>query len=83
MYNMMLENVERVADTDEAKKKLEAKGFKVIGAKGKQPAAAPKTSTDLSQMNKKELLAIATEKGIEGVSALSKDELVEALKDVI
>ena len=38
--------------------------------------------TDLDEMTVEELKAVAKEKGIKGVSALKKEELLELLKDV-
>lgn len=65
----------------------EEQGFKPNGEAGneakEEPAVTAETSADVAKMNKKELLRIATEKGIEGASSLTKDELVAALKDVI
>jgi len=62
-------------------------GFKPCKKSGeaveKDPTATAETVTDVTKMDKRALLKIATKKGIEGASSLTKDELVAVLKDVI
>ncbi len=72
-------NVERIAETEAQIAKLKAEGFKEMGAtaKDEQPKKA------IAEMSVTELKALAREKGLEGCSGLSKEELLAILKDVV
>lgn len=75
-------NVERIAETDAQIERLKKLGFKEIEDTGivKDESGEQKSIQD---MNVTQLKAIAKEKGIDGTSSLTKEELLEVLKDVI
>ncbi len=76
-----LGNVEREVTGAAAIQKFKKMGYKEI-EDAKKPETDVPAGTDLEKMTVEELKALAKEKGITGVSALKKDELIAALKDV-
>lgn len=74
-------NVEREADGIKAEQ-LMKDGFEMVeNVRAQSPEVSVKK--DLSEMTVEELKNLAKEKGISGVSALTKAELQEVLKDVV
>lgn len=74
-------NVERIAEGESQVQKLEAAGFEpleVIDRKAEEEA-----KPELEKMKADELKSLAKEKGIEGASSLTKEELLAVLKDVV
>lgn len=74
------DNVERVAETPGQIEKLKACGYNILN-EGK--VAKDESSVELTGMNMTELKELAKEKGLEGYSSLTKDQLLEVLKDVV
>lgn len=70
------DNVQRIVTDEEAAKKLEKNGYIRVTGASKQEAV-----TSLDSMNLEELRIFAKKQGIEGVSALKKDELLSVLKE--
>ena len=79
---MKRDNVERIAETEAAIQKLKNQGFVPIGGifNKEKPDKADKP---LEDMTVTELKALAKEKGLEGISALNKEDLLAVLKDVV
>lgn len=71
-------NEERIANTEEEKKRLIAKGFEPMETEKKGVAE----KKNLGEMKVDELKAFAKERGITGADALKKEELLEVLKEV-
>lgn len=78
---LKLGNVEREVSGAAAIQKYKKMGYKEIET-GKEPEKAPSQTVELERLNIEQLKALAKEKGIAGASALKKDELLAALKDV-
>ena len=74
-------NVEREADWIKAEQLLKDGFERVETVRAQSPEDSVKK--DLSEMTAEELKNLAKEKGISGVSALTKAELQEVLKDVV
>ncbi len=74
-------NVEREADGIRAEQLLKDGFERVETVRAQSPEVSVKK--DLSEMTAEELKNLAKEKGISGVSALTKAELQEVLKDVV
>lgn len=77
---LIRKNVERVAVTETQIEKLKAQGFQPID--GAPQEAAP-MSLGMNSKTVAELKQLAKEKGIEGYSALTKEELLAVLKGVV
>lgn len=88
MIVLIRENIERVAASEDAAVRLEKEGFVRITEpeKAKEEEVISNEQEDeqeLEVMTVSELRNLAKEKGLSGVSALSKAELLEVLKDVM
>lgn len=78
---LIMNNVERIAESESQIRKLKAAGFKPLDrALDKQKE---ESKPELEKMKADELKAFAKEKGIEGASSLTKEELLAVLKDVV
>ena len=79
---LIRENVERIANTEAMIAKLKADGFREM-----EPFAdGSKVSVfgvNLDTMTVNQLKVLAKEKGLEGYSSLTKEELLTVLKEVI
>lgn len=87
---MIRGNVERIAVTEARVARLESEGYKKLEEKTKTSKAVRTEGTvqssvtvEISGMTIKQLRAMAKENGLAGYEALSKDELLEILKDVM
>lgn len=77
-------NVEKEVTAQRDIEKLKKEGFKeVLSAKheGDKPDTAEKKA--IEDMNLKELKKYAEEKGVAGASSLSKEQLLEVLKEMV
>lgn len=81
-------NVERIAVTEAQAVRLKAEGFRELDDAGQtaveqkiQSTAAKAANTN--GMTVKQLRELAEKKGLAGSSSLSREELLEVLKDVI
>lgn len=81
---LVKDNVEREAETEREITRLKKKGFvelKNDEAPGEQEAPGEsELQIDLDDMKLDDLKALAKEKGLTGVSALNKEQLLEVLK---
>lgn len=78
---LIMNNVERIAESEAQIRKLETAGFKPLEEAAGEGKAGLKP--ELEKMKADELKALAKEKGIEGAASLTKDELIAVLKDVV
>ena len=76
---LIRKNVERVAESEAAIEKLKAEGFKEL----EKQEEKPEMPVNLADMNVTQLKALAKQKGLEGCSGLSKEELLEVLEGVV
>ena len=74
-------NVERVGESPGKAESMIKEGYTVVDVNVLPEKGNPKEGKPIDSMNVTELKALAKKKGLEGYSALSKDELAEVLKE--
>lgn len=74
-------NVERIASTEADITRLKKEGFVEVTLVEKKTDA--QEEKNLEEMKVANLRALAKEKGLEGYGSLSREELLEVLKDVV
>lgn len=75
-------NVERVIEDAGKAESMIKEGYTVVEANNLPEKDNPEEKKPIDSMNMTELKALAKKKGLEGYSALAKDELAEVLKEV-
>ena len=73
-------NVERVTESPQEQQLLIKEGYKPIDDEGKETEAPPQAE-ELAESTVKQLRQKAKERGIVGVEALSKAELLEIMEE--
>lgn len=74
------ENVERIATDPAEIERLKSDGYVPLE---RSEVNEEKENIILDEMNLSELKALAKEKGLEGYSSLTKEQLLQVLKDVV
>lgn len=82
MIRLINGNIERVAASEGAAVRLEARGYKRVIEESAVKTGKAVDEQAPDKMNVKDLRKLAKEKGITGASALTRAELLEILKDV-
>lgn len=83
---LIMNNVERIAETEAQIRKLQAAGYKPLETVSPTEDGSKVESEEkpeLEKMKADELKSLAKEKGIEGAASLTKEELLAVLKDVV
>lgn len=75
-YELIKMNVVKVTNDDNTRDILIAQGFKLMQNKEEEPS-----KDSISQLTVDKLKDIAKEKGLDGYSKLSKDELIKLIKE--
>lgn len=78
---LIMNNVERIAEGESQIRKLKSAGFKPL--EEDVMLQDEESKPELDKLKADELKSLAKEKGIEGASSLTKEELLTVLKDVI
>ena len=74
-YQLIRMNVVKVTNEEDVRDKLIAQGFKLVE---KKKVVSPE---GVNQLTVEKLRELAKEKGLEGYSKLSKDELIKLLEE--
>ena len=74
-YQLIRMNVVKVTNEEDVRDKLIAQGFKLVE---KKKVVSPE---GINQLTVEKLRELAKEKGLEGYSKLSKDELIKLLEE--
>lgn len=74
-YQLIRTNVVKVTNDDDVRDKLIGQGFELIQKKKVVPVE------DVNQLTVEKLKELAKDKGLEGYSKLSKDELIKLLEE--
>jgi len=75
-------NVERIVENEAKAARLKSDGFKDLSEPEVHEDGGA-GAVDITSMNVTQLKALAKEKGLEGYSSLTKEELLEILKEVV
>lgn len=78
---LIKDNVERIASAPAQIARYKADGYRPLD--GETDTVNTELSTNIDDMDIKELKALAKEKGLEGYSGLNKTELLAVLKGVV
>lgn len=76
MYRLIRDNVERVVNDEYIRDALIKQGYKLI----KETQNVQEDLKKINELTIEELKELAKGKGIEGISKLKKDELIEVLE---
>ncbi len=81
---LIKDNVERVTEDTDRIARLKAEGFKEINCDpGRKENIPAEEEVSLEKLSAADLRKLAKEKGVEGYSSLSKDELLAVIRDVV
>lgn len=80
---LIRKNVERIAENEAVIRKLKEEGYQEVGMAAAEDPKGSEEEKAVEAMSTSQLKAIAKKQGIEGANSLSREELLEALKDVV